>query len=113
MPFCPNCRNEFRAGVNRCPDCETDLVPALPEEKDHDFVEVFTCNTLLEAEHLKAILEENGIEVNLRMTGDAVFPTSGLMQETRLVVLDQDAEQAIQILKEVESLSPTDAAEEE
>ena len=33
--FCPNCRSEFREGITRCPDCDVDLVAALPEER-HD-----------------------------------------------------------------------------
>lgn len=34
MPFCPNCRYEYDAGVTECPDCEEELVPSLPEPDD-------------------------------------------------------------------------------
>lgn len=30
--FCPNCRDEFRDGIARCPDCEVRLVEELPEK---------------------------------------------------------------------------------
>lgn len=30
--FCPQCRDEFRDGIRRCPDCEVDLVREIPEE---------------------------------------------------------------------------------
>ncbi len=30
MPFCPNCRTEFAAGVEQCTDCASDLVASLP-----------------------------------------------------------------------------------
>ena len=30
--FCPKCRDEFRAGISFCPDCELPLVSVLPEE---------------------------------------------------------------------------------
>jgi len=30
MPFCPNCRYEYRAGTGQCPDCGVALVDALP-----------------------------------------------------------------------------------
>ena len=32
MGFCPECKYEFVAGVETCPDCSIDLVDALPEE---------------------------------------------------------------------------------
>jgi hypothetical protein len=30
--FCPKCRDEFRDGIRRCPDCEVDLVREMPDE---------------------------------------------------------------------------------
>ncbi len=30
--FCPNCQDEFRAGIAKCPDCDMDLVDELPGE---------------------------------------------------------------------------------
>jgi Putative prokaryotic signal transducing protein len=33
--FCPNCRSEFRAGIETCPDCNVPLVASLPTES-HD-----------------------------------------------------------------------------
>jgi hypothetical protein len=34
MPFCPNCRFEYREGVTRCPDCDVVLVNELPPADD-------------------------------------------------------------------------------
>lgn len=31
MPFCPECRYEYRAGIRRCPDCDAELVAELPK----------------------------------------------------------------------------------
>lgn len=31
MPYCPNCRTEYREGIVTCADCEVPLVTALPE----------------------------------------------------------------------------------
>jgi predicted amidophosphoribosyltransferase len=34
MPFCPQCRYEYRAGLRQCPDCGAELVDELlPEEQ--------------------------------------------------------------------------------
>src|SRR5215831_16768881 len=30
MPFCPQCRAEYRRGFTHCSDCDTDLVAQLP-----------------------------------------------------------------------------------
>ena len=30
MPFCPNCRYEYRDDVSHCPDCDARLVESLP-----------------------------------------------------------------------------------
>lgn len=30
MPFCANCRFEYRDGISLCPDCNMPLVPELP-----------------------------------------------------------------------------------
>ena len=31
--FCPQCRDEFRDGISKCPDCDVHLVRELPEEQ--------------------------------------------------------------------------------
>lgn len=33
MPFCPQCRSEFRPGFDRCSDCDVALVETLPPER--------------------------------------------------------------------------------
>ncbi len=32
MPFCPECRYEYKAGIITCPDCDEELVAELPVE---------------------------------------------------------------------------------
>ncbi len=39
--ICPDCRAEYRAGVNRCSDCDVPLVASLPtNEVETDLVQV-------------------------------------------------------------------------
>ena len=33
MPWCPNCKNEYREGVHTCVDCGVDLVDELSQEE--------------------------------------------------------------------------------
>ena len=40
--YCPDCRAEYREGVETCPDCEVHLVVELPPEgPDEDLVAIF------------------------------------------------------------------------
>ena len=41
MPFCPKCRYEYNPGVGGCPDCNEQLVAALPEEPSGEEDEVY------------------------------------------------------------------------
>ena len=34
MPFCPNCRFEYKADVSKCPDCDARLVAVMPANED-------------------------------------------------------------------------------
>jgi len=65
MPFCPNCRFEYKEGIEVCPDCGTDLVEELPEEagplETVEFVLLKDLPSRLYAEMLKGALEKEGI----------------------------------------------------
>ncbi|MBE5950253.1 MAG: hypothetical protein E7260_01520 [Lachnospiraceae bacterium] len=41
MSWCPKCKNEYRAGIEICPDCNEELVAELSEESDSKFVPLF------------------------------------------------------------------------
>lgn len=38
--FCPDCRSEYRSGFTRCPDCNVDLVVALPDKNSPEAFDV-------------------------------------------------------------------------
>ena len=41
MSWCPKCKNEYRAGITICPDCNEELLEELTEEVSLEFVPVF------------------------------------------------------------------------
>ncbi len=41
MSWCPKCKNEYRAGITICPDCNEELLEELTEAQELDFVPVF------------------------------------------------------------------------
>ncbi|MBO5176139.1 MAG: hypothetical protein J6C07_01675 [Lachnospiraceae bacterium] len=41
MSWCPKCKNEYRAGITVCPDCNEELLEELTEEVSLEFVPVF------------------------------------------------------------------------
>ena len=69
MPYCPNCRCEYRSGFTRCADCDVDLVDSLPEEDpvtpDRSALELVELGLFpdpLQAQMIQELLENNGIE---------------------------------------------------
>jgi hypothetical protein len=72
MPFCPQCRVEYREGFTACADCGAPLVNTLPEAphdgepaklSDEPLVLIYEAKDELQAADLKALLEKNGIPV--------------------------------------------------
>jgi len=71
MPWCPECRTEYVAGVKNCSDCGSSLVESLEteEHKDRKLVEydteafLITAKDEMEANIIKAKLEQYGIPV--------------------------------------------------
>ena len=66
MPFCPNCRTEYRDGVTACADCDVSLADSLPVSEEDVFESVDPVllhffEDGISAEIVKNALEENGI----------------------------------------------------
>lgn len=62
--FCPNCRGEYREGIEVCPACDEVLVEALPTEGfngDERPCRVYTAANEFEAEVIIAKLKAEGI----------------------------------------------------
>ncbi len=89
MPWCPNCRTEYRPKITHCADCGAELVEALPSEpeppapaheyeKEHE--EVLLCSILGEthAALVRNALRAEGIETRTQFGGipELKFPGS-------------------------------------
>lgn len=69
MPWCVECRAEYREGVERCTECQRELVAELPPAEGEGappWVEVATFPSLEAAELAQGYLQAEGIEVELR-----------------------------------------------
>ncbi|UCD10207.1 MAG: DUF2007 domain-containing protein [Dehalococcoidales bacterium] len=111
MPYCPNCRDEFRDWVEECPDCKVKLVnelPPLPEEfiKEGGLVHVATAPNEIEARLWKGILEEEGILSMIKVAESLNLYLSPLALEHRLYVLEEDEQKALEILDGIVDFEP-------
>ncbi len=103
--ICPNCGKEYPEGVTVCPDCNVPLVP--PEKINQEFddsdewVIVFTTDAEYEAEMLKANIESAGIEVRILGQKDQSFPAVGDLSIIKILVKEQDAEDALAIINDI------------
>ncbi len=67
MPYCPQCRYEYEAGVLLCPDCNRPLVDQLPPEQtvavtpDSSWVVVGKVASEMKSEMAQGALDSNNI----------------------------------------------------
>ena len=69
MPYCPNCRSEYKEGIVRCVDCGAALVPGSPppvvEPKfsNEELVLIYEASNAVKVSIIRGVLEEAGIPV--------------------------------------------------
>lgn len=62
MPWCPNCREEYKEGIIKCPDCNITLVKSLEtNEEVSDFLPVYTFDSKELADKFSGYLNYSGI----------------------------------------------------
>jgi hypothetical protein len=78
VPFCPQCRYEYRAGPHQCPDCGAELVAQLSSEEElalsGPLVTVYIATDMAEASLVKSFLEEAQIEAFIGYDGGPAYP---------------------------------------
>jgi thiol-disulfide isomerase/thioredoxin len=102
MPYCPNCKYEYKDNIKECPDCGAKLVDELEEEtfENIKYVLFRSLPSRLYAEMLQEALENEGIPSIIK--GDDIAITLGSYSTTSPVevtiwVPEEDLERTEQI----------------
>lgn len=103
--FCPTCESEYKEGITRCPDDDSELVERLtPENTVHDnseasFVSLYKLGSTAEAEMVNDIFQKNGIRSMIKAGGlDAFSPLlSATAQGAEIFVDERDADRAAEM----------------
>lgn len=131
MPWCPNCKTEYREGFTHCADCGAALVQTLPDEapepetldRPAEAVMLMHCPSTLEADATVALLQSFSIPCFVQpdmgaekaytgfcLTGGSIFVEKTRLEEAREIVegfrhggSQIDAEDRRRLLEEAES----------
>ncbi len=110
--ICPLCEYEYIEGVKTCADCGGNLIPVEEFEGNllhpSDWTIIYTCDDPIEAEMLKANLDGAEIDSIIIPQKDRNFPSFGDLSVVKLLVKKTDAEEAIAIIKDINSANIDD-----
>jgi hypothetical protein len=103
--FCPVCEAEYEAGITRCPDDGSELVPQLApdtgasDDSEARFVTLHTLSSPPEAEMVNDILRQNGIRSIIQAgANDAFSPVFSAVSPGIAVLVDErDLDRATEI----------------
>jgi len=98
MSWCPKCKNEYRAGITVCPDCNEELLEELSEEVILEFVPVFQTADLELKEKLVKYLAHCGHKVQ-EETGVAENEEGEQVEAFAILVPKNDAKDALQEIR--------------
>jgi hypothetical protein len=108
--FCPNCKYEYKLGVERCPDCGAELVETLQEaelipEEESRFVLLCTAQDLVYASLLKETLETNDIPCLIKGGGGVMTTLEPLSGYAKIYVPERRYEESLKIKEQLEDVS--------
>ena len=94
MSWCPKCKNEYRAGITVCPDCNEELMEELSESIELEFVSVFQTTDETLKEKLVKYLVHCGHKV--QEAEGSVETEDGFKKAFAILVPKKDADEALQ-----------------
>lgn len=107
MPYCPVCREEFRAGISRCDGCGVELVDSLQGNNEMEDLSV-VCTIIQEdkAHIVRGFLESEGIPCQLENVSFHAGPApAGELTKVRLWSKTSDVERARRLIQEHEQFT--------
>ncbi|GAB1348741.1 hypothetical protein MASR1M107_09540 [Ignavibacteriales bacterium] len=115
MYQCPECGSIFESGVPVCPECGTVLENPTDGSVGFytdEYIYIYSCFDMYEAEMIKANLESGGIETWIVNKKDSSYPGLGNLSSIMLYVKVEDSESAFEFLKEYDEKKKLPPAEE-
>jgi hypothetical protein len=102
MPYCQDCKTEYRTDITQCADCGGELTSAWPTgESNEPFVEVFSTDNREDIETARQVLGEAEIEHFVRDLAGNAFPTHmGDKSECRIAVSASQLQVAHSVIQE-------------
>jgi hypothetical protein len=104
VPYCPQCRSEYRLGFTECADCLVPLIDELPPEPEKEtreepkLVAIYAGNPH-EAAVVRSAIEGSGIPASLVREGTGSYPvTVGAIGEGRVLVREADIARALEVM---------------
>lgn len=97
MPYCPNCRTEYLAGMTRCTDCGAALTDTLPADANQATGEALRPAQLcllddqVQLELIENQLRQAGIPSTRRARNIALFVPAGRLEEAQCALAGERA----------------------
>lgn len=102
MRFCPDCRQAYRDEIERCPECNLELVASLVDYKDIEFVELTDVDGPFQAELILDVMKDNDIECYLYTDTVHIYPVPGEGIQYTIFINKEKIEQAKSLLVDIE-----------